>query len=92
MGAKFPIARDIFERVANTAWQTAAAVITADGVNLIDLRDVTFWQGAGIAGIGAGWALFKTLVATQLAKRNGKASSASLDPAVQLEPVSHPVH
>lgn len=90
MGAKFPIARDIFERVYNTAWQTVLAVLTADGVDLIDLRDMDLWKGAGLAGLGAGFALLKSLVGTQIAKRRGQASSASLDPAVQLEPVGGP--
>jgi r1t holin len=85
---KFPVVRDIIERVVNTAWQTVLAVLTADGVNLVDLRDLTFWQGAGLAGLGAAWALLKSLVATRIAKRNGRANSASLDPAVQLAPTS----
>ncbi len=83
---RFPVVRDALERIWNTAWQTAAAVLTADGVNLIDLRDLGLWQAAGLAGLGAGWALIKTLVAAQVAKRNGEAVSASLDPQVRLQP------
>lgn len=90
MGAKFPIARDIFERVAATFVATVLGLATADGVDLQNALSVDNWKTWGVAGVVAAFTLLKSIVATQIAKRGGQAASASLDPAVQLEPV--PTH
>jgi methyl coenzyme M reductase beta subunit len=80
---RFPVLRDVVERAVSTGVQTALAVLTADGVNLLDLRDLTLWQGAGLAGLGAAWALVKAVVAVKIGKKG-----ASLDPKVGLQPTA----
>lgn len=87
MGAKFPIARDIFERVAATFVATVLGLATADGVDLQNVLSIDSWKTWGVAGVVAAFSLLKGLIATQIAKRGGQAASASLDPAVRLDPV-----
>lgn len=87
MGAKFPIARDIFERVAATFVVTVLGLATADGVDLQNALSLDNWKTWGVAGLVAGFTLLKSVIATRIGKRGGQAVSASLDPAVRLDPV-----
>lgn len=86
MAARFPIARDIFERVASTFVVALLGMATADGVGWVDWFGLASWKAWAGAALIAAFTLLKTLVATQIAKRNGQATSASLDPGVRLQP------
>lgn len=88
MGSRLPIARDILERVLATFVASLLGLATADGVDLTDALSPASWKGWAAAALIAAFTLLKTMVAAQVAKRNGSASSASLDPAVRLEPVA----
>lgn len=68
--------RDLTERVVTTFVQASAAVVVAAGpANMLNL---SFWQGAGVAGMTAVGALLKGLVARNIGNRN----SASVAPRV----------
>lgn len=84
---KFPVARDIVERVLSTFVLTLLTLATADGINWADWADLRNWQSWGVAALAAAFSLFKGLLASQIGKRGGAATSASLDPGVQLAPV-----
>ncbi len=85
---KLPVARDIFERMVGTAAAAIAAQILSDAANWQDVLKVDNWKGWAFVGAASAFTFLKGLLATQVAKRNGRASSASLDPAVQLQPTS----
>lgn len=85
---RFPIARDIFERVAATFVVTVLGLVTADGVDLQSVLSFDNWKTWATAGIVAAFTLLKALIATRV---NKGAPSASLDPGVQLQPVGAPV-
>lgn len=78
---RFPIGRDILERVLATFGLTVLALATADGVDWTDWGSVDNWKTWGVAGIAAAFSLIKGLIATRVGGR-----SASLDPAVKLAP------
>jgi hypothetical protein len=80
---KFPIGRDVFERVLWTFIAAALAPAVADGIGWIDWGNLTNWKSWLAAGATAAFTLVKALVATKI---GGK--SASLDPAVKLAPVA----
>ena len=85
---KFPVATDIFERVAATFGVTLLTFLTSDMLNWQDVLKLDNWKGWGTAALAAAFTTLKGLLATQVAKRNGQATSASLAPSVQLEPVN----
>jgi hypothetical protein len=87
MGSKFPVARDVFERVVMTFLAAVAASIVSDAANWTDVLSLSNWKAWGFAGLAAAFTLVKSLLATQVGKMNGKAASASLDPEVKLQPV-----
>lgn len=87
MGAKFPIARDIFERVAATFFATVLGLATADGVDLQNALSLDNWKTWAVAGLVAAFTFLKSVIATRVGKRDGQAVSASLDPAIRLDPV-----
>jgi hypothetical protein len=86
MTYKFPVARDIFERVGMTF---VGAVLTAwysDAANwqqTFQFDNVKTYVGAGLLAL---FTLAKSAVGTRIGKRDGQATSASLDPAVVLAP------
>lgn len=87
MSNRFPVGRDVFERVL---WTFLAATLTpavADGVGWINWGSLANWQSWLAGGMVAAFTLVKSLIATQIGKVNGEASSASTDPAVKLQPV-----
>lgn len=69
-------ARDLIERVIWTFLGAAAAVALAGGP--ADMLSVSFWQGAGTAGLAAVVTLVKGLAARLVGQRN----SASTAPGV----------
>lgn len=78
---RFPIGRDIVERVLATFVLTVLGLATADGIDWTDWGSLDNWQTWGVAGIVAVFTLVKGLIATKIGGR-----SASLDPAVKLQP------
>lgn len=82
---KFPVGRDIFERVAFTFAEGAGGILFADQVGLLDLKGTELWSLAVASGAAAVLALAKSAFAAWRGKRKGQ-QGASLDPAVQLQP------
>lgn len=83
---RFPVLRDAVERVLATFVVSLLGLATADGVGWVDWANVSNWRVWGISGLVAAFTVLKTAIATRIAKRNGQATSASFDPAVQLQP------
>jgi hypothetical protein len=83
---RFPVGRDIAERVLATFVMTVLGLATADGINWTDWGSLDNWQTWGVGGLTAGFSLLKGLIASRISKRQGR--SASLDPGVKLQPVS----
>lgn len=79
---KFPVGRDIFERVAATFVVSVLGLATADGVDLQSVLSVDNWKTWLTAGVIAAFTLVKALIATAI---SGK--GASLAPGVALEPL-----
>ena len=86
---KFPVGRDIFERVAATFVEAAGAVVLADVTNLVNITDMSVWKGAGVAGLTAVLALAKSAFAAWRSAKSG-GGGASVDPKVNIEPVTAP--
>lgn len=84
---RFPVARDIVERVLSTfatavvaAWVSAGA----DWQSAFQPDQARTYVGAGVLAV---LTLVKGFIATLVARRGGQAVSASFDPAVKLQPV-----
>ena len=80
---RYPIARDIIERVGATFVLTLLSLATADGINWTDWGSMDNWRAWAIAALTAAFSLVKGIIATRFGRE-----SASLDPAVGLQPVS----
>lgn len=80
---RFPVASDIFERVASTAIQSTLALATADGIELADWLQIDSWRSWGFVGLVTAFSLVKSILATKVS-----GPGASLAPSVKLEPVS----
>jgi hypothetical protein len=87
MGNRFPVVRDIFDRLWRTFVQAVLAVAITDGINLQSVLDLETWKTYGLAGVAACLSLIMSLLATRVGKIRGQANSASFDPAVKLQPV-----
>lgn len=88
---KFPVARDVFERAVKTFIQAALALAISDGLDWQDVLVLDNWKGWASAGLAAVASLVTSLISTQIGKTStGQATSASLDPAVKLQPVDAP--
>lgn len=85
---RFPVGRDAIERIGSTFVQALLALATADGIGWIDWANLSNWKAWGAAALAAAFSTVKVVIATQIAKRRGSATSASLDPAVQLQPTA----
>ena len=84
---KFPIVTDIVERVASTFGAGVVAAWVSSGLDWqhsFTADSVRTYVGAGVL---AAFTLLKGMAATFISRRNGQATSASLAPSVQLEPV-----
>ena len=82
LSERYPVARDIAERVAATFLVTLIAMATADGVDLTAWGDLANWKTWAVAAIAAAFSLLKSIIASRI----GRNPSASLDPAVKLQP------
>lgn len=80
--SKYPVARDVFERVLKSFIQGAAAVAISQGINLTTIVNLTFWHAVLFGGITAVLSLVTSLVSLAVGKKG-----ASADPAVGIEPV-----
>lgn len=87
MDMKFPVARDIFDRLWRTFVQAVLAAGLSDLANWQDVLRLDTWKTYAMAGVAAVLSLIMSFVATKVGKRGGKATSASFDPTVQLQPV-----
>jgi hypothetical protein len=83
---KYPVARDIAERVLVTFVVTLLGLATADGVNWTEWGSWNHWQTWAVSALTAAFSLLKGLIATRIGKVGRNATSASLDPAVKLAP------
>ena len=83
---RFPIFADIFERVVATFGVVLATFLTSDALNWQDVLQLDNWKGWATAALAAAFTTLKAAVATQISKRQGQATSASLAPSVQLQP------
>lgn len=91
MNQHLPVARDMFERLVRTFVQAVTAAAITDGINLQHVLSLDTWKTYAMAGIAAALSLVMSAVATRVGKWRGMAASASLDPAVKLQPVNgHP--
>lgn len=88
---RFPVIRDAFERIYSTFGVALLAILSSDLINLQDVLKLDNWKGWGLAALTASFTALKTMIAAQVAKRRGQATSASFDPAVQLKPKSEVV-
>ncbi len=86
MREKYPVVADAVERILATFVVTVLGLATADGVDITAATNVDNWKTWLTAGIVAAFTLVKTIIAAQVSKRAGKATSASLAPSVQLQP------
>lgn len=84
---RFPILTDIFERVSATFGVVLLTFLTSDTLNWQDVLQLDNWKGWATAALAAAFTTLKAAVATQIAKRRGRATSASLAPSVKLQPV-----
>lgn len=80
---KIPVGRDIFERLAKSFVQGAAAVAISSGINLTTIVHLEWWKALLFGGVTAVLSLVTSLVSVTF---GGKGASA--DPAVSLAPVS----
>lgn len=78
---KFPVGRDVFERLVKSFIQGASTVAIATGINLAHVVDLTWYKALAFGGITAVLSLVTSLVSLAIGK-NG----ASADPAVGLAP------
>jgi hypothetical protein len=78
---KFPVGRDIFERLAKSFIQGAGAVAIAQGISLTTVVDLDFWKAIGVGGITAVLSLVTSVISLAIGKKG-----ASADPAVGLAP------
>lgn len=78
---KFPVARDVFERLVKSFIQGAATVAIAQGINLTTVVDLGFWKALLFGGITAVLSLVTSVVSLAIGK-----TGASADPAVGLAP------
>lgn len=78
---KFPVWRDVWERVWTTFIEGAVAVFLASGLDLAHITDLNVWKAAGVGGLTALLALLKSFLASRFGKKG-----ASLDPAVGIAP------
>lgn len=85
---RFPVVRDIAERCLATFVMTLLALATADGVQWTDWTNLSNWRTWAISAVAAVFSLIKGLVASRVVGGRGGGRSASLDPAVQLAPVT----
>lgn len=88
--ARFPVGRDIFERVAMTFAEGAAGVALADQFGLLELSRTEWWSAVATGGVMAVLALGKSTLAAWKSKRANGQAGASLDPQVNLAPVAGP--
>lgn len=79
---RYPLFRDIAERVLTTFVLTVVTLATADGIDWTDWGSLDNWQTWAVAGLAAVFSLIKGLIATRVGRK-----SASLDPKVGLQPV-----
>lgn len=86
--ARFPVGRDVAERVLSTFVLTVLTLASADGLDWTDWTDMGNWRAWAVAGLAAAFSLTKGLLASQVGKMRGRATSASLDPVVKLQPVT----
>jgi hypothetical protein len=86
MREKYPVVTDAVERIVATFVVTVLGLATADGVDLQNALSIDNWKTWITAGVVAAFTLLKTIIAAQVSKRGGKATSASLAPSVQLKP------
>jgi len=80
---KYPVARDIFERLVKSFVQGAVAVAIAQGMDLVHITHLDFWKAVGMGGITAVLSLVTSVLSTMVGKKG-----ASADPAVGLAPTS----
>lgn len=80
---KFPVGRDVFERLAKSFLQGVATVAIATGINMAHVVDLTWYKALGYGGITAVLSLVTSLVSLGIGKKG-----ASADPAVGLAPES----
>jgi hypothetical protein len=85
--SRFPVLRDIVERVASTFGAAVLGAWVSDGLNWQNYFHADTIKTYVAAGVVAVITLLKGMAATWVARRNGQATSASLDPAVKLQPV-----
>lgn len=88
MGEKFPVMRDAFERLVRTFLQAVLAAGISDGIDIQNVLSLDTWKTYALAGIAAAISLIMSAIATRVARYQGRASSASLDPEVKLQPVA----
>lgn len=80
---RYPVARDIAERVVATFVVTMLGLATADGIDWQDWGDWGHWQAWATSALAAAFSLLKGVIAVRVGR-----PSASLDPAVALAPVA----
>lgn len=78
---KFPVGRDIAERIYKSFIQGVATVAIATGINLTNVVDLTWYKALGFGGITAVLSLVTSLISVSFGKKG-----ASADPAVGLAP------
>jgi len=71
---RYPIARDIFDRVWRTFLVVVAGLATTDGLGVQDWLSLDNWKTWITAGVAAAFTLLLSLVATQVGKLRGKAT------------------
>ncbi len=91
MKTRYPVVTDALERVLATFVAALLGLATADGLDWTDWGSLDNWKAWAAAALTSAFTLVKTLIAMQVAKRNGQATSASLAPQVQLQPTGDPV-
>jgi hypothetical protein len=87
MGARFPVARDVFERIVKTFLAALGAALVSDAANWQDVLKADNWKGWAAAAVAAVFSLVMNLITTQIGKVNGRSVGASADPQVKLQPV-----
>ena len=63
--------KDILERAVKTAAQTALALLTVDGANLLSMTTAGFWSAVGLASV-------ISLLTSVISSSAGSSDSASL--------------
>lgn len=82
-GSKFPVARDVFERLVKSFLQGAIAVALAQGLDVVHVMHLDFWRAVGMGGITAVLSLITSVLSLAIGKKG-----ASADPAVGLAPTA----